>query len=79
MSNAINATGIVLAPESLINVTANKYSFHPVRKLKIAVVARPGPIKGKISNTNTLNVLHPSIIPDSSISYGIWEMKPIIM
>jgi len=67
----VRATGKVKFLGLLIKMTANRNSFHVMRKENSDIVTRAGAARGSTILMNDWSLEHPSIIADSSNSLGI--------
>ncbi len=70
-----DATTFIVTAFLMVKRRANKYSDHVKMKHRILAATRPGLSKGRVTYLSTSNLLHPSVIADSSISKGISNTK----
>src|SRR5690606_33263457 len=71
--------GSVFSLSEEMNVAARMYSFQMLMNVRIHTVTIGGMHTGKIMLRKIRNTPAPSIIADSSISFGIDFMKPLRM
>ena len=75
---SISPTGMVLLAVVRVSWLASAYSFHEVRKAKIAAEARPDLASGNSTFQNACQRVQPSIWAASERSTGICRKKPSV-